>query len=400
MVNAELDKDLIEFATNHISFDIENVDSKWDVCLCHGVYYHYVDNGQEILYQISRKYSTKEILPKQMQTMFLPAIISLKKDESRQNEILGALHNEIKESVKNNTVILPVTGIVVEAPFKIGNFTLYPKMAYVNEQKDVLHKFDRDSIEKDFPSTLAVAEFQSHPNSANEIGVSILRAELNRLKAFIPYLRYSAKHWIHPLKTDILLLEQYIVFGDYGGVSGISHAANTQPLYVEAKGDKPTSISFREFLNERMNYSSIIEGKTDFWQALNIGYEWLGKEYDEEKLENKLIYSIFALECLLSNVSNFSSISAAIAEKCAFLVGETVDDRIKIFNQAKELYSLRSALVHGFSKNPVTEEKVWQAYWLAMEVYRRVTKMLVAGDITNQKDFENYILNKKFEMDN
>ncbi|MCQ2106018.1 MAG: HEPN domain-containing protein [Fibrobacter sp.] len=400
MVYAELDKDLIDLAINHISLDIENAESKWDVSYCHGTYYLFVNNGQEKLYQISQKYSTKEILPEQMKNMFLPAIISLKCDESKQNEILSVLHDKIKESVKNNTIVLPVTGIVVDASFKIGRFTLYPKMEYIQEKKNVLNKFDCDCIEKDFPATLAVAELQSHPNSANEIGIGILKSELNRLKAFIPYLRDSTKHWIHPLKTDVLLLEQYVVFGDYGGVSGMSHVANTQPLYLEAKNDKPTSISFREFLNGRMNFSSIIDGKTDFWQALNIGYEWLGKEYDEEKLENKLIYSIFALECLLSNVSNFSSISAAIAEKCAFLVGETVDDRIKIFNQAKDLYNLRSALVHGYSKNPVTEEKVWQAYWLAMEVYRRVTKMLVAGDITNQKDFEKYILNKKFEMDN
>ena len=64
-----------------------------------------------------------------------------------------------------------------------------------------------------------------------------------------------------------------------------------------------------------MNFNQIILGNSDLWNRVNIAFEWLGKQYDEENDENKMIYSIFALECLLnSNTENFSSITAAVAK--------------------------------------------------------------------------------------
>lgn len=56
-----------------------------------------------------------------------------------------------------------------------------------------------------------------------------------------------------------------------------------------------------------------------------------------------------------------------------------------VFKLAKELYNLRSALVHGNSNNSITEEKVWLAYDLAMAVYREITHIpKYAARRTNQ----------------
>ena len=103
------------------------------------------------------------------------------------------------------------------------------------------------------------------------------------------------------------------------------------------------------------------------------------------------------MECLLANENNFSSISAAIAEKCAYLIGKNQKERMDVFKLAKELYNLRSALVHGNSNNSITEEKVWQAYDLAMAVYREITQMTVDGKISSQEELDHYIMDIKFE---
>ena len=396
MVYDELDNELIGFAKESISFDIENAEPHERICFHRGTNYYYINNGLKKLYAISRKYATKEILQAQIREMILPAILEIKQDFSLQSDILSSLHEKIKDSVKDNEIILPVTGLIVNKPFKIGEFILYPKEQYIQEKQDVLIDFDLKTINNDFASTIAMTHLRCHLDSAKQIGINILKSELNRLKAFIPYLNDSLKYWIQPLKTDETLSDCFFVFGNGKFSSGMAHVANLMPLDMDAKSSSQ-SKSFREFLNDRMYFQSIIEGKTKFWQALKMGYEWLGKQYDEDRLENKLIYSIFALECLLSNATNFSSISAAIAEKCAYLIGNSKEKKFEIFNLAKELYNLRSALVHGYTKDPITEDRIWQAYGLAMAVYRIITKMVVDGTISSQEEFDKYILEKKFE---
>ena len=395
MFNTEFDKEILQFTKENISLDIDSAKSNEDICFHYGISYYYTNNGFDILHTISRKYATKEILPEQLRQMMLPVILDLKQNFSHNETILKELHKKIEDSIKDNTILLPVTGIEVQSPFQIGSFTLWSKSEYIEKNKQYFER-NVNSIERGFPPTIAVAKLRCHPDSAKEIGKSILKSELNHLKAFIPYLNDSLKYWIQPLKTNVTLSDCFFVYGNYRGSSGMSHVANLIPLNIDAKSSS-NSESFREFLIERTFFQSIVDGHSKFWQALKMGYEWIGKQYDEDRLENKLIYSIFALECLLANANNFSSITAAIAEKCAYLIGETKEKRLEIFSLSKELYSLRSALVHGYSKNTVTEEKVWLAYGLAMAVYRRITKMVVDGVISSQEELDNFILNRKFE---
>lgn len=390
----ELDKDITELSKECISFELENIPKK-DILFYKGIQFIYVKDGQKRFYEVARKYSTDEILPEEMREIILPAALSIKQSPAKQNEIFANLHEEIKNSPKDNTVLLPVSGIIVEEPFQIGDFTLFSKEPYLKSNVKCSH-IDIEDINTFFPQTIAVAHFRSHPKSAKQIGMKKLKTELNRFKAFIPYLSMSSKYRIQPLKTDSTLSDCYFVYGDYGVHEGFSHLTEIFPLNIDAKGPPP-SISFREFLEKRMHFQSIVTGNTRFWKAIKKGYEWLGKQYDEDNLQNKLIYSIFALECLLSNSTNFSSITAAVAEKSAFLIGDTKEDRLKIFFTAKKLYDIRSALAHGSSESDITEEDTWQAFGLALAVYRKVTEMLVSNTISSQENLDSFVLEKKFD---
>ena len=391
----ELDKDIISLSKECISFDLVNI-PKQDIQFYTGIQFIYVNSGQKRFYEVARRYSTEEILPEEMREIILPAALLVKQSPAKQNEIFAHLHEEIRTSPKDNTVLLPVSGIIVESPFQIGEFTLFSKNSYL-KCNGKLSQFDIKSINNSFPETIAVAHFRSHPESAKEIGIKKLKTELNRFKAFIPYLSTASKYWIQPLKTDSALSDCFCVYGDYGVHEGISYLTELFPLNIDAK-DSPPSISFREFLEKRIHFQSIVTGNTKFWEALKMGYEWLGKQYDEERLQNRLIYSIFALECLLSNSTNFSSITAAVAEKCAFLIGDTKEERLRIFSTAKKLYDMRSALAHGSSESDITEEDSWQAFGLALAVYRKVTEMLTSNIISSQKDLDSFVLEKKFDI--
>lgn len=251
---------------------------------------------------ISRKYATKAILPEQMGDFILDAAISIKNNDEPTEDVLKSLTENIKNSVKNNMVVLPVSGIVLETPFKIGIFNLYPQKTFI--------------------------------------------------------------------ETTVLDLDAQ----RYG------------------RG------SFREILTNEMNFNQIILGNSDLWNRVNIAFEWLGKQYDEENDENKMIYSIFALECLLnSNTENFSSITAAVAEKCAYLLGTNKEERVSIFNDAKSFYRIRSALVHSSNKEGVNKELVDKSYGMAIGVLFKVVDLILNNHLDSLKKIDDYIMDLKFK---
>ena len=81
---------------------------------------------------------------------------------------------------------------------------------------------------------------------------------------------------------------------------------------------------------------------------------WVGKSLIEDDIEIATTYIAFGFEALLKN-NEYSMITtgiqAQISETVAFLIGNNAEDRIEIEETFKKLYSFRSSIVHGSSKN-------------------------------------------------
>ncbi len=394
--NQELNEDVEKFANECISFDV-------DFCSCgtfgvrNGISYSLVNEGHQKLLDISTKYATKDILPKEIENFILDAALSIKKNNATKEDVLNALDSAIKASICNNTVILPVSGIELKEPFKIGTFVIHPKETFIAKMTFPNEKA-KEIVEKNFNNveTLAVGDFNCHPESAKEIARGQLVFELSRFKAFIPLFSNSIKYWIFPLKTDIPLSDCSYVYNSSGCISTSSIVSNLRPLELDNKQFKSESV--RDFLLQKVHYDEIISGNSDLWNRVHIAFEWLGKQYDEENDENKMIYSIFALECLLnSNTENFSSITAAVAEKCAYLLGANKEERVAIFNDAKSLYKIRSALVHSSNKDGVNGELVNNSYTMAIGVLFKVVDLILNERVDSLKKLDDFIINIKFK---
>ena len=63
------------------------------------------------------------------------------------------------------------------------------------------------------------------------------------------------------------------------------------------------------------------------------------------ELSDKLVYILVALESLLLKNEN-EPIQQNIAERMAFVVGQTVDERKSVVKLVKEIYGLRSRFIH------------------------------------------------------
>lgn len=392
----KLNEDVEKFAEECISFDLNEFDSNFP-CLHNGVTYFYINNGQQKLAEIAKKYATKEILPKQMSDFVLETALQIKGNFKSKEEAFKDLDDNIKSSVQMNKVLLPVSGILLKRCFKIGVFTLYSKKAFTKTIKFANEK-SKNIFNKNFAyvETVAVGEIECNIQSAKAIARKQLIFELSRFKAFIPLFSRSLKHWIFPLITDYPLSDCSFVFNKVGWTSDLSIVSNLRPLELDEKVG--SNITIRAFLNNKIHFNQIVSGKSDLWTCVHVAFEWLGKQYDEENDENKLMYSIFSLECLLnSNTENFSSITAAVSEKCAYLLGTSKDEKKKIFHDAKELYSIRSALVHSSNKSKIDEDMVKLAYEIAMSVLLKVVNLILKNNFNSIKDLDEYILALKFK---
>ena len=135
------------------------------------------------------------------------------------------------------------------------------------------------------------------------------------------------------------------------------------------------------FVNSAMGYdkvwSLIDKKKSKLEQRLATAIEWLGRSLEEDAIQAAFIEASIALEAIFtySEKSIVSpSILSQISESTALLLGKNVNDRLEIEKQMKQLYSIRSGVVHAGSKE-VSEE----SYSLFVSYIRNViTKLLVS----------------------
>ena len=110
---------------------------------------------------------------------------------------------------------------------------------------------------------------------------------------------------------------------------------------------------------------------------------WVGKAHIE--LDNKIYFLelCFALESLLQvDTDKFinPSISYSISSNCAMIIADKYEDRKKVANKLKKLYSLRSQIAHG-KKAEVSNEECEQ-------MFLYITYLL--EDLTSNEKWANY----------
>jgi hypothetical protein len=96
----------------------------------------------------------------------------------------------------------------------------------------------------------------------------------------------------------------------------------------------------------------ISEGKNEMQRKLLRGFQWIGEATKPDKLESKVVKLVFGLEAIIGGEPSEASLStrgitASIAERAAFLVSENCEERDQVDQDIRNVYNLRSAIVHG-----------------------------------------------------
>jgi len=75
--------------------------------------------------------------------------------------------------------------------------------------------------------------------------------------------------------------------------------------------------------------------------------EWYIDSYTTENTTISFLQICIALEAIFGDDNGREGITKTLADRCAYLIGTSIQDRKKIRERFEKLYSVRSKLVHG-----------------------------------------------------
>ncbi len=101
---------------------------------------------------------------------------------------------------------------------------------------------------------------------------------------------------------------------------------------------------------ERVWAFALSASPTEMDRRLLAAIEWMGKGIGETDVQRSIVQFGFALELMLRYTSGSGidpSIASQLAETAAFVLGDDLEARLEIVRDVKELYGVRSKIVHG-----------------------------------------------------
>ncbi|PSR16197.1 hypothetical protein C8255_19080 [filamentous cyanobacterium CCP3] len=105
---------------------------------------------------------------------------------------------------------------------------------------------------------------------------------------------------------------------------------------------------------------------TDLEKNLIVALGWFSQSQNQTNLNSELLYLTICLEVFFSPERG-ERISEFISEGIAFMLGDSFEKRKEIKKKSKDLYDLRSKVVHGRGK-PISEKDVYELQGITLGV--------------------------------
>lgn len=173
----------------------------------------------------------------------------------------------------------------------------------------------------------------------------------NIINIFMIYLSYYRNIDLVKIGLDEDVFSQYILLSfdkeevDRWGISGTNRRFKNveftlTPEIVKELEERHYFDEIKKILGEK--------DRSKLQTQILLATRWIGAGIHEDIESDKILKFATALECLLipgKNQDNKSK-SEALAERCAFLLQDVPSERYKIYNDIKDLYDVRSGIVH------------------------------------------------------
>lgn len=128
------------------------------------------------------------------------------------------------------------------------------------------------------------------------------------------------------------------------------------------------------------------ENRTSIESKIVNSLTWLGESVKEKDDVHRLLKMIIALECLL--LEKEANKKYLLAERCAFLLSNRFEDRIKIKKRIEDVYELRNDIVHEGKRLNIRKKVSKDLFTLISEVN---IKFLMSDEFKSMKDVQEFV---------
>ena len=349
------------------------------------------------------------------------------------NDEIQKLPEELRSYVKEWTVLIPIDNFKIDDQISIGDVIFYPSENKTNFEritnlfKGILEKNPKYSKEE--KKQIINQQLTFLQKSAN--GEIITFAEV-KTKGIIEIAQMEA---MKKIRMALNILRLYNLPNDrlhqsYFGICGevirsnirytmryesVSPITELKPIIERTGLILPFELTEKrlEFMDKK-GYKDLItiftsQDQTDFQKRLLNTIYWYGEAVNTEinfdtKIElkaesefkhlqyfnvnQKFLKLMVALESILLFDEN-EPVTNNIAERTAFLLADTYEERKEIKTIMKDFYKKRSSIVHHGKSTPSIAE-LNQFSWIVQATIFKLTELIPAIPLTEKKDLQQY----------
>lgn len=142
----------------------------------------------------------------------------------------------------------------------------------------------------------------------------------------------------------------------------------------------------------------VVSPSGELERKISRAVEWLGEAYTDANKSSAFLKAAVALEALLKLDEKSvitSSIMSTIAEQCAFINGKSVGECLQVEVEVKELYGVRSKIVHSGSKT-ISVKQLTEALELVRKTIINLVSIKVRLNLENIKGLQLHIRNSRY----
>lgn len=328
--------------------------------------------------------SDKKCIEKQLQK-YLNTYIN--KKESQLEQVKEYYKNISGMEVKEYEVITGIKGISMSSIKKVelGKFSIYDIYTvdrYIDKESNShwIESIQEDILEADENNRIGIKENRYLVSVKVVAKNSTFAVEI--AKRSFSYLENILKIFISPfsknLDVGIYNFKNFNIQSHYILIDGINVSLNND------WNGASTPIDLKELLkivnNNNLSYIWELffkQEKTDMDHRIIRAINWTGKGLRDSDKGRSLVQYTIALEALLQKKKKGElvgpSITQGIADGVAFILFNTLEERLNIISKVSNIYNERSNVVHGTNED-VNERNVYEAFTIVRNLIFELLK--------------------------
>lgn len=274
------------------------------------------------------------------------------------NDLIEYILPKLQTEVKEFEICVPVGGLVLQNPMKIGKIELRPITKELLDQwraplmekgteadRQITEQFFEEKLRKSYQGLPgAFLKLHAEPKAAQEIALQETERSLAMLRVFTPaalipqiscHIAIAGSENVETV-TNIRFLD-----GRFTGMSASIVGESSRPLAIDDLMAHQMYAAGLSTVSQMLSEN----GLTKFEQTLIDALTLFSHATRERELASKIIYLLAALEgVFLKNDSE--PIQQNLRERIATILGKDLSEKKEIIRNINTVYGIRSAFLH------------------------------------------------------